>query len=122
MARHFASVDGDGVGNCVTRGDSRDGLVSGKIIHHCQTYLLFLLVVGGVGLVEEEEDNGASSRRGPGGRRRVLGVGRGGGKLEITINQFVLVALLLLDNDDSFDEESKVGCLWMFGMAICQRW
>ena len=48
--------------------------------------------------------------------------GEGGGKLEITINQFVLVAVLLLDNDDSFDEESKVGCLWMFGMAICQRW
>ena len=43
MARHFASVDGDGVGNCVTRGDSRDGLVSGKIIHHCQTYLFVFI-------------------------------------------------------------------------------
>ncbi len=48
--------------------------------------------------------------------------GEGGGKLEITINQFVLVVLLLLDNDNSFDEESKVGCSWMFGMTICQRW
>ena len=79
MERHFASIDGDGVGNCVTRGDSRDGLVSGKIINHCQTHILFLLVVGGVGLVEEEEDNSALSRQGPGGRQHVLVVGQGGG-------------------------------------------
>ena len=98
--------------------------MSGKIIHHCQTYLFVFIGC-----------RWCRIGRGRGRRRCVVTTGPrrtttcsgcrargGGGKLEITINQFLLVALLLLDNDDSYDKESTVGCSWMFGMTICQRW